>query len=120
MRKISITSTEKKLLREAKSKSKSPVLKQGCECILLASYLDLSVRQLAQHSKYNKTMGKRKWVVCILYSLLLSRIECNRNFLEKSKVRMAHFSSLSFFENLKNELINSIENKYQKCNINLV
>lgn len=49
MRKISITSTEKKLLEEAKSKSKSPVLRKRCECILLASNLGLTVAQLAEH-----------------------------------------------------------------------
>lgn len=49
MRKISITSTEKKLLEEAKLKSKSPVLTKRCECILLASNLGLTVAQLAEH-----------------------------------------------------------------------
>lgn len=49
MRKISITSTEKKLLEAAKSKSKSPVLRKRCECILLASNLGLTVAQLAEH-----------------------------------------------------------------------
>ncbi|WP_448528435.1 helix-turn-helix domain-containing protein [Raineya sp.] len=49
MRKISITSTEKELLEAVKFKSKSPVLRKRCECILLASNLGLTVAQLAEH-----------------------------------------------------------------------
>lgn len=49
MRKISITPSEKKLLQSALSNSKSPVLRQRCNCILLASSLGLSTAQLAQH-----------------------------------------------------------------------
>ena len=49
MRKIRVTPEEAKLLRVAIAKSKSPVFKQRCECILLASNLGLSPVHLIKH-----------------------------------------------------------------------
>jgi transposase len=108
---------QKKLLQEAKSKGKSPVLKKGCECILLASHLSLSVSQLAQHSKIKQWEEEND-----LYLFFIASYCPASNVIEIFwiKYEWLFFQAYHSFENLKNELINIIENKYQKYNINLV